>query len=117
MGMVLALNYLESTLQPRAIRSTILSDTADASLIFAGLFPERARRLHVSDDYFITICKMCLRELAEICTEMKKHGEAELYREIGDKAEDIAIVMYHGKNSNSSVVVFRDTIQGKMFLN
>lgn len=117
MGMVLAIQYLESLLETRSMRSVILSDTADASLIFAGLYPERARRLHVSDEYFITICKMFLIELADICSEMKKVGEAELYREISDTVEDIAIVMYHGKNANASPTLFRNMIQGKFFLN
>lgn len=44
----LALQYLESTLETRKVQEVKLVDTADASLLFAGLFPERGRKLNVS---------------------------------------------------------------------
>ena len=117
MGMVLAIQYLESLLETRTKRSVLLSDTADASLILAGLYPERARRLHVSDYYFITMCKQCLEELASICFEIKRNGEAELYKEISRTAEDIAIVMCHAKNADTKSDDFRNMLHGKVLLN
>jgi hypothetical protein len=48
LGITLSLQYLESTLEIRRVQEIKLADTADAGLLFAGLFPERAKRLNVS---------------------------------------------------------------------
>ncbi len=49
---VLALNFLESSHKTGASLVAILRRSGDASLILAGLFPERALRLNVSSAYF-----------------------------------------------------------------
>lgn len=49
---VLALSFLESSRKPGAERIVSLRRAGDASLILAGLYPERALRLNVSPEYF-----------------------------------------------------------------
>lgn len=49
---VLALDFLEAEHKSGAVRAAALKRAGDASLILAGLFPERALRLRVSADYF-----------------------------------------------------------------
>ena len=52
---VLAIDFLELRNTTGAVRVTALKRSGDASLILAGLFPKRARRLNVSDTYFRTM--------------------------------------------------------------
>lgn len=49
---VLALDLLEPTRKVGNEKAVFLKRRGDASLILAGLFPERALRLHVSSSYF-----------------------------------------------------------------
>jgi hypothetical protein len=49
---VLALDLLEPTRKVGNEKAVFLKRRGDASLLLAGLFPERARRLHVSSSYF-----------------------------------------------------------------
>jgi hypothetical protein len=96
----LALSYLESFLETKRVQESMLTDTADAALILAGLFPERARKLNVTSSYFLQISKMCFINLADICEKMKHKGEAALYEEIGMNVEKVAQVLYAIRTSN-----------------
>ncbi len=49
---VLALGLLNSTAKKGEQANVLLKRTGDAALLLAGLFPERALRLHVSSRYF-----------------------------------------------------------------
>jgi len=49
---VLALHFLHSAEKTGEQGNVLLKRTGDAALLLAGLFPERARRLHVSSRYF-----------------------------------------------------------------
>lgn len=79
-------------------RKMKLAETADASLIMAGFFPERARRLNVSDSYFMNISEMCYRELAQICEYLKCKKEAVDFQEIGDNILLIAGTLRAARN-------------------
>lgn len=61
---VLALDLLESSRKPGAERIVSLKRAGDASLILAGLYPERARRLNVSAEYFRFIGQSSYASLA-----------------------------------------------------
>lgn len=90
-----ALQYLEGMLIVGPIeRQGILADVADASLIMAGLFPERARRINVSDYYFVQMSQICFREIADICHRLKHRGETTLYQEVREGVPNIARVLY-----------------------
>ncbi|MEI6810825.1 MAG: hypothetical protein WCK60_02095 [Candidatus Nomurabacteria bacterium] len=90
----LALQYLESMLEKRRVKEVMLADTADTSLLFAGLFPERSKKLNVSSAYFMNISRSCFLGLADLCENMKHVGEATLYREIGTNIEKLTHVLY-----------------------
>ncbi|MCR4276374.1 MAG: hypothetical protein NUV90_03250 [Candidatus Parcubacteria bacterium] len=49
---VLALHFLRSAEKLGEQGNVVLKRTGDAALLLAGLFPERASRLHVSSSYF-----------------------------------------------------------------
>lgn len=94
-----AISYLESLLlDSKNYQRAVLNDTADASLIMAGFFPERAKRLCVSSSYFMQISRSCFLELATICDYFKHRGESSLYREVGMNIPNLAAVLYSVKN-------------------
>lgn len=106
----LALQYLESMLERRKVQEVMLADTADTSLIFAGLFPERSKKLNVSSAYFMNISRSCFLGLADLCENMKHKGEATLYREIGTNIEKLTHVLYCTRVKNvANLEMFRVT--------
>lgn len=103
-SITLALAYLESQIEnSTAKRQGVLWDTADAGLILAGLFPERARTKNVPVSYFTGMSQVCYFELAQLCERMKLPGEAEQYREIGFGVERLAYVLYCTRRKNTTV--------------
>lgn len=52
---ILALDYIDSMLSTGLRQEEKLRDVGDVCLIHAGLFPERARRKRVSEQYFIEL--------------------------------------------------------------
>lgn len=52
---VLALEYIDSMLSSGQRKEEKLRDVGDVCLIHAGLFPERAKRKRVSEQYFIDL--------------------------------------------------------------
>ena len=92
-GITLSLKYLESTLESRRVQEVKLADTADAGLLFAGLFPERSRRLNVSSSYFMEMSRICFFNLADLCEMMKHQGESMLYRDIAENVEKLTYVL------------------------
>lgn len=52
---ILALDYIESMLSSGQRKELKLRDVGDVCLIHAGLFPERAKRKRVSEQYFIDL--------------------------------------------------------------
>ena len=54
-GKIMALDYIESMLSSGQRKEEKLRDVGDVCLIHAGLFPERAKRKRVSEQYFIDL--------------------------------------------------------------
>ena len=52
---IIALDYIDSLLSSGQRKQEKLRDVGDVCLIHAGLFPRRARRKRVSEQYFIDI--------------------------------------------------------------
>lgn len=52
---ILALDYIESMLSSGQRKEEKLRDVGDVCLIYAGFFPQRARRRRVSEQYFIEL--------------------------------------------------------------
>ncbi len=79
---VLAIGFLESSRQTGVMREISLKRTGDASLILAGLFPERALRLNVSSTYFRFMGQASYTSLAahlEVGTAIER---GKLYNEV-----------------------------------
>lgn len=90
-----AFQYLNRVLKLGKIeRQQILSDVADACLIMAGLFPERAKQLNVSSSYFMELSQASYQEHADLSEYMRRKGEAALYQEVGQNVPKIARVLY-----------------------
>lgn len=62
---VLALDLQEASLKRGSERRVFLKRVADASLLLAGLFPERRQRLHVDPCYFRSIGRVAYARLAD----------------------------------------------------
>jgi hypothetical protein len=103
LGITLSLQYLESTLESRKVQEIKLADTADAGLLFAGLLPERAKRLNVSSSYFRNMSRTCFLGLADLCESMKHKEESLLYREIAQSIEQLAYVLYCTRSKNTPI--------------
>ena len=95
----IALMFLKSLEEERSVRQLHLAKTADASLIIAGLFPERARRARVSPKYFLSMSQMAYMTLYDVCEAMKKYHDAKQYSLIAENTEKIAIVLTFGRKS------------------
>lgn len=98
-----ALAFMEHERESPVRRQDSLWETADASLLVAGLFPERARRKNVSVSYFTDMSQICFFELAGICDRLNHQGEANMYREIGAGVERVAYVLYCTRRKNTTV--------------
>lgn len=73
-SVVLALEYLNAaTTYVGQKRKNALGEVGDISLILAGLFPERARVLNVSESYFTNMGRAAFDELAN------SFGKAKLF--------------------------------------
>jgi hypothetical protein len=84
-SVVLALEFLSaSTEYTRRKKGQALSEVGDISLILAGLFPERARKLGVSASYFPEMGRMAFGELADFFGKNKLRSLEGLYRKVGD---------------------------------
>ena len=85
----LALHYLEAVQERGSARVDALSDTGDACLLLAGMFPEQARRRLVNAAYFAQIGMGCYRMLAERLLPRR----AELYARLCDGFADMLGVL------------------------
>ncbi len=75
-----ALHYLEGINKRGSAQIDALSDTGDACLLLAGMFPEQARRRMVNAGYFAQVGLGCYHFLADKL--MPSRGE--LYRQLCD---------------------------------
>ncbi|MFA6608322.1 MAG: hypothetical protein WCT07_00180 [Candidatus Paceibacterota bacterium] len=99
---VFAIEYLENLTKNLHERQSCLSETADAGLILAGLFPERSRRLNVSYTYFTDMSQLCFFDLAQVCHRLEHEGEAMLYKELGENVQKLAGVLYASRGSDET---------------
>ncbi len=99
----LALGYLENQNESNAKKYGNLWHTADAGLLMAGLFPERARRKNVPVSYLTGMSQVCFLSLAQLCDKIKRPLEAKEYREIATGVERVACVLYCSRRKNSTV--------------
>lgn len=98
-----SLAFLEHEHETPVRRQDSLWETADASLLVAGLFPERARKKNVSVSFFTDMSQICFFELANICDRLRHPGEAGTYREIGTGVERVAYVLHCTRRRNPTV--------------
>ncbi|MCR4306901.1 MAG: hypothetical protein NUV42_02930, partial [Candidatus Yonathbacteria bacterium] len=54
-GSVLAIEFMEGLNSQGVEKKDTLKEIGDTCLLYAGLFPKRARRLRVPDDYFANL--------------------------------------------------------------
>ncbi len=99
----LALGYLENQTEGNAKKYRNLWHTADAGLLMAGLFPERARKKNVPVSYLRGMSQICFLSLAQLCDRIKRPLEAKEYREIAAGVERVACVLYCSRRKNSTV--------------
>jgi hypothetical protein len=77
---VIALDFLESMHKPRRLQVELLRDVGDKSLLFSGLFPEIAKKRHVSLSYFsdmgqaayLTVGELQEKQTASLYFELSK---------------------------------------------
>ena len=62
---IVALDYLESQLARGKVRHERLREVGDRCLLFSGLFPQLARRRHVSADYYVNLGQGAYAELSD----------------------------------------------------
>lgn len=98
-----ALAFMEHAHEGPVQRQDSLWETADAGLLVAGLFPERARKKNVSVSYFTDMSQICFFELAGICERLRHQSEAGMYREIGAGVERVAYVLYCTRRKNIAI--------------
>ncbi len=99
----LALGYLESQSEGNSKKYKNLWRTADAGLLLAGLFPERARKKNVPVSYFIGMSQVCFLSLAQLCDKIKLPLEAKEYREIAVGVPRVACVLHCTRRKNTTV--------------
>jgi hypothetical protein len=74
-GKILALDYIDSMLSSGQRKEEKLRDVGDVCLLHAGLFPERAIRKRVSDQYFIELGCGAYQQLSVVV----EHQIADVY--------------------------------------
>ena len=63
-GSVLSIEFMEALNFRGAERKSALKEVGDTCLLYAGLFPKRAKRLRVPDDYFANMGRGAYRLLS-----------------------------------------------------
>jgi hypothetical protein len=89
----IALLFLRSLEEKNSIKRYRLEQTADCSLIIAGLFPERTRRARVSPDYFIQMSQMAYETLSHTCEAARSYNDAIQYEAMSHNTEKVAKVL------------------------
>lgn len=100
----LALEYLRaSTEQVGKKKEHTLSEVGDVSLILAGLYPERAKKLNVSSEYFSNMGKLAFTELAQNFSERGLHGMKQLYLRAGSGFIEMTEILQATRKEGPSV--------------
>jgi hypothetical protein len=82
---ILALGLLESTTKLGEEGNVLLKRTGDAALLLAGLFPERAIRLHVRSTYFRFMGQSAYASLAAKFQATGRPVRGEFYDELAEQ--------------------------------
>ena len=82
-----------TTLYTGKKKEDTLNKIGDTSLVLAGFFPERARSLHVSSNYFCDIGEIAFSSLAESLEHRKCFALAKLYQRVAEKFSALADVL------------------------
>ena len=80
-GRILALDYLRGLLSGGRLREQRLQEVGDHCLLLSGFFPQRARRLNVSVDYFVDLGQGAYHSLASL--DPQQLGR--LFAELGER--------------------------------
>lgn len=80
-GRILALDYLRGLLSAGRVRQQRLQEVGDHCLLLSGFFPQRARRLNVSVDYFVDLGQGAYQSLAAL----DPHQLGRLFHELGER--------------------------------
>ena len=81
---VLALNFLQSATKLGEQGNVLLKRTGDEALLLAGLFPERALRLHVSSRYFRLMGQSAYSSLAAKFQMTERPERGEFYDKVAE---------------------------------
>lgn len=104
-SITIALQYLEGVHATGAIQESLLADTGDSSLLFAGLYPERAKSLNVSSSYFVDMSCICFSTLSTLCAKKKHLEEAKLYEELATNTVNLATVLGAMRTTGGNQVI------------
>lgn len=97
----LALEYLKaSTEYTGRKKEQVLSEVGDVSLLLAGLFPERSRKLGIPPSYFSQMGRMAFSELADSFASRKLKRFECLYRNVSDGFPAMADVLTATRERN-----------------
>ncbi len=94
---VLAIDFLESRNTTGTVRMAALKRSGDASLILAGLFPERALRLNVSNTYFRTMGQSFYGSLAAHLAVGATYDQGRFYNRVAQGFESLERVLCHSR--------------------
>lgn len=96
-------------------RSTRLERTGDGALLLAGLFPERARRLHVSRTYFR---HMGISAYTHLAAQFHAHGRrhrAEMYGTVANAFMLLELVL-NGARKKRHELTWKEFMEQQRFL-
>lgn len=77
---IMALDYLDAMQNAGQQRQGQLRDVGDQCLLFAGLFPKRARRRHVKVSYFVDLGRSAYQDIADT-----EHDWSDVYSELASE--------------------------------
>ena len=91
---VFALGLLRSPAEFGARGNMLLKRTGDVSLLWAGLYPERARRLNVCPEYFRFMSQSAYANLAARLHAAGKVDRGKFYDEVAIRLYSLETVLY-----------------------
>lgn len=111
-SIVLALEFLHaSTEYTGRKKGHTLGEVGDASLILAGLFPERSRRLGVPASYFPEMGRMAFRDLADFFGKNKLRSLEGLYRKAGNGFPSMMDVLLAAREKRPEQYIAEELLQ------
>lgn len=90
---ILAIGLLRSATRSGESGNVLLKRSGDAALLLAGLFPERALRLHVSSRYFRFMGQAAYANLAAKLQAMGEEDRGKFYDEVVEHFQSLEKVL------------------------